>query len=126
MRLLAAILALLGGAGVAAGAYGAHGAGLDPAAQALWETAVLYLLVHAGVGLLAALQAHRLGSLGLAAAGCFAVGSVLFSGSLFLLALAGASVGPTAPAGGIMLIAGWVILAAAAVTMRRGPGSGRS
>ena len=136
---LRTIAAFLGGSGVALGAYGAHGlipknTSLTPSAATLvkdnWKTAVMYQLVHA-VSILtisaiveckeqqqhravpqsyssttSAIMLHRSGQV-------LAVGTVLFSGSIYLLC---SNIGPkyiwgpTTPIGGMLLIAGWVMM----------------
>jgi uncharacterized membrane protein YgdD (TMEM256/DUF423 family) len=100
---------------VAAGAFGAHGlrGRLDPAALSTFETAARYHLVHA---LAAAFAADRAGRRGGAAAGraagLFLAGIVLFSGSLYALALgAPGFMGAITPLGGVAFIAGWLLLA---------------
>lgn len=117
-RLFLTAGSLLGGLAVAAGAFGAHGlrAFLEAHGQAgNWETAARYALVHAlatiAVGTLAALRPAP----GLAAAGwCFLVGTAIFSGCLFVLALTGVKIlGAIVPIGGVLLIAGWMLLARA-------------
>ena len=120
-RLFLVAGALAMAAGVAAGAYAAHAAkgAAHPEAARLLQTAVQYHLVHGfalvGVGLAARTIASRL----LAAAGIlFLAGIALFCGSLWALALANVSVGPTAPAGGLCFIAGWLAFAAAALRAR--------
>ncbi len=103
-------------AAVAAGAFGAHAlAGrLAPDMAAVWQTAVAYQAWHAlalgGVGLLRLhWPAHR----GVGTAGwLFAAGIVLFSGSLYVLALTGArGFGAVTPVGGVAFLAGWAVLA---------------
>jgi uncharacterized membrane protein YgdD (TMEM256/DUF423 family) len=115
-RLFLTAGSLLGGLAVAAGAFGAHGlkAFLEAHGQAgNWETAARYALVHAlatvAVGTLAAVRPAP----GLAAAGwCFLVGTAIFSGCLFALALSGIKIlGAVVPIGGVLLIAGWMLLA---------------
>ncbi|MGE0625156.1 MAG: DUF423 domain-containing protein [Pseudomonadales bacterium] len=107
--------ALFGAAGVMLGAFGAHGLStiLDERAQQIWDTAVLYHLIHA-VALLAT------GSLGRAADAAslrvtgfaFGLGIALFSGSLYALSLGGPSLlGPLTPIGGVCFIVGWLSLA---------------
>lgn len=112
ITLLAAVLGFLG---VALGAFGAHA--LKPALEAhgtveTWKTAVLYQLVHA-VALLALVgwrDAHA-GPSGRVAA-LWAAGVVLFSGSLYWLALGGPKfLGPITPLGGLAFLAGWALLA---------------
>jgi uncharacterized membrane protein YgdD (TMEM256/DUF423 family) len=106
--------ALAGGSAVALGAWASHGA-VEPAKGWL-TTASTYQLVHAlallvGVALRERLggAARRLAGLALAA---FAAGIVLFCGSLVALGL-GHGWGAAAPAGGLVLIAGWAALALA-------------
>jgi uncharacterized membrane protein YgdD (TMEM256/DUF423 family) len=103
--------ALSGLIGVACGAFGAHGlrGRLSPDSLAVWETAARYQLFHAvallAVGLLAE---HRRGR-GLAlAGGAFALGTLLFSGSLYALAMTGARAwGMVTPLGGAAWLVGW-------------------
>jgi uncharacterized membrane protein YgdD (TMEM256/DUF423 family) len=119
--------ALLGGLGVTLGAFGAHGLksaladqGLDQAglARALenWETAARYQMYHA-LALLAVgwLATRRRGpAIHLAGAG-MTLGTLIFSGCLYLLVLTGQKwLGAIVPLGGTLLIAGWACLAAAA------------
>ncbi len=105
-------------AAVTAGALGAHllQGRLDARSLALWETAVRYLVVG-GLGLLvaglAAGSSARVDWL-LARVGLL-VGAVVFSGSLAGLALGGPRwLGAITPAGGLLLIGGFVAMAVAA------------
>jgi uncharacterized membrane protein YgdD (TMEM256/DUF423 family) len=123
--------ALFGLLAVALGAFGAHAlAGRVPAsALETWATASDYLAMHA-VALLAsgALMAQRAGArlLGGAAA-CFLAGSVLFSGSLYVLALGGARAwAAVTPFGGTILIFGWGLLTAGVWRHFAPPVGGRS
>lgn len=128
MRPWVIFAALNGAMAVALGAYAAHGLAGDPHAQALAERASLYQLLHA----LALLGADRLAAdgrrLAHLAALLFAVGEVLFAGSLYLKALTG---GPlpvplATPAGGIAFLLGWMMLALAGLfRARRGGGTAR-
>jgi uncharacterized membrane protein YgdD (TMEM256/DUF423 family) len=82
----------------------------------VFETAARYQMYHA-LGLLAAAwAAHRWpGPLPLWAAGLFLAGTVLFSGSLYALALSGLRwLGAITPLGGLAFLAGWLCLALAA------------
>ena len=116
--------AVLGAVSVAAGAFGAHGlkAFLEAAGQtANWETAFRYSLVHAvaivATGLVAALPqaADSRGPL-TAATACFVLGTLIFSGCLAALCLTGVKIlGAIVPIGGTLLIAGWILLAIAAL-----------
>lgn len=111
------LAALFGFTGVALGAFAAHGlrGRLSPEYLAVFQTGVLYQLVHAlallGVGLLALHWRSRL--LG-AAGGLFALGILLFSGSLYLLTLSSLKLGMVTPLGGVCFLAGWLCLVLAA------------
>lgn len=113
-RALAALGALSGFVAVAAGAFGAHAlrARLDPALLAVFETGVRYQMYHAlAVLLVAALDAHRPAPLTRAAGWCFLGGTVIFSGSLYALALTGLRIlGAVTPLGGLLFLAGWATL----------------
>ncbi|NIQ37644.1 MAG: DUF423 domain-containing protein [Proteobacteria bacterium] len=107
---------LLGGLGVVFGAFGGHTlkARLTPELLATFETGVRYQMVHALVLLIVALAPLRKPALGLLAIGgwLFVTGIVLFSGSLYLIALSGLRVfGAITPLGGIAFICGWFIIA---------------
>ena len=97
--------------GVVAGAFGAHALAsqLDAKSLQTFETAVRYHLIH-GLGLLAVGILVRSGvgaPAGLAGA-LMTAGIVLFSGSLYWLAVGGPSwLGPVTPLGGLCLIAAW-------------------
>jgi uncharacterized membrane protein YgdD (TMEM256/DUF423 family) len=103
---------------VAAGAFGAHGLKQILSAEmlAIWQTAVTYQMAHA-LGLLAvALLLPRLQS-GLAAwaGSSMLAGIVIFSGSLYVLALTGIRMlGAITPLGGVAFLLAWGLLAAAA------------
>lgn len=117
--------AFLGALAVAAGAFGAHGLQKATADEKIihgFQTAAQYQLWHA----LALLAVGIIFSGPFSArllkwsAGCFIAGILLFSGSLYLLSylkISGsgltAVVGPVTPLGGVFLVAGWLILAAA-------------
>ena len=103
--------------GVLLGAFGAHGLQdrLGPDSLAVFETGVRYHLYHA-LGLIAVAWAWtRWRNAWTDAAGWFFIfGIVLFSGSLYLLAVTGARwLGAVTPLGGVAFIAGWVALAVA-------------
>jgi uncharacterized membrane protein YgdD (TMEM256/DUF423 family) len=112
----AGLAAALGGAtAVMFGAFGAHAlrASLDEHALATWHTAVEYQFWHV-LALLAVAAMAREGATGSlrAAAIAFVLGIVLFSGSLYALALGGPRVlGVVTPFGGVALIVGWLALA---------------
>jgi len=112
--ILIVLAGLMGAGGVmllAAGAHAAPGAGLDGAGQ--------MLLFHAAAVLAAATVLHQglvFRPLGLAAAIGLVVGAALFSGDIAMRAFAGHRLFPmAAPSGGVILIASWLALGAAAV-----------
>ena len=116
-RLFFAAGALSAFVGVGAGAFGAHAlkARLSPDLLAVFEVAVRYQMYHA-LGLLACAWAVGKwpGAFAGAAGWLFVAGTVIFSGSLYALALTGArALGALAPIGGLALLAGWVCLAIA-------------
>lgn len=120
MEMNARTAVTLGGIGmfvaVAAGAFGAHllKGRLEPEMATVWQTAVTYQAWHAlalmGMG---SLLAHWPGKRGFAiAAWLFLAGIVLFSGSLYALALTGVrGLGAVTPLGGAAFLAGWAVLA---------------
>ena len=93
------------------GAFGAHALTSRLSAEQLvsWETGVRYQMFHALALLVLALWFDR----GMALKPsliCFALGTLLFSGSIYLLSLGigpRAVLGPVTPVGGVLLIAGW-------------------
>ncbi|MGJ3242118.1 MAG: DUF423 domain-containing protein [Opitutales bacterium] len=114
LKLSAVAAGVLGATGVVAGALGAH-ALADRLAEAgrlgVWETAVLYQLVHAVALLALGGWAGRLRA-GRAIAVFWLGGTILFSGSLYGLSLGGPGwLGPVTPVGGLLLILGWLLLA---------------
>ncbi|WP_092407323.1 DUF423 domain-containing protein [Dokdonella immobilis] len=106
---------VFGALAVALGAFAAHALKdtLDAHSLALWRTAVEYQFVHALALIGVALASKDPPSLaGRFAGSAFLVGVVLFSGSLYALALGGPrALGLLAPIGGAALIAGWIALA---------------
>ncbi len=103
--------------GVAAGAFGAHAlrARVEPRMLEVFETGARYQMHHAlaliAVGLvLAQTPGARLATV---SGWMFVAGTVLFSGSLYGMALSGVgALGAITPLGGVCFIAGWVCLAA--------------
>ena len=119
-RLALAIAALALFVAVAAGAFGAHTLAkqVGPEKIAVWHTAVQYHGWHGlalfGVGLLMRISPELRGLAG--AAWCFVAGIVLFSGSLYLLALTNVTaLGLVTPFGGVAFLAGWAVLAVAVI-----------
>jgi uncharacterized membrane protein YgdD (TMEM256/DUF423 family) len=104
---------------VTAGAFGAHAlrARLGPDLLATFETGARYEMYHAiGLALAAWAAARFPGSAAAWAGWLFAAGTVLFSGSLYALALTGVrALGAVTPFGGVAFIAGWIALALAAL-----------
>lgn len=100
--------------GVAAGAFGAHGlkSRLSADLLATFEVAVRYQMYHA-FGLLAVswVLTKWPSSLATFSGWCFVIGTVLFSGSLYLLSLSGIKwLGAITPLGGLAFLAGWLCL----------------
>ena len=105
---------LFAASGVALGAFGAHALKARLGADALgwWKTAVQYQMWHA-IGLLA-LAALPLPRLRMAAV-LLTLGTLVFAGSLYLMALTGVRwLGAITPVGGTLLIAGWLAAAMSA------------
>ena len=120
MRVWLGLGALNGLIAVAAGAYGWHGLGGDDGAREMFEIAARYQMTH-GLALLAvAWLAERRGATAAAivvAGVSFALGIVLFSGSIYAFVLMGAlPVEGAAPVGGGMLMLGWAAIIWAALT----------
>ena len=117
-KLFITLGSLSGMLAVVFGAFGAHGLRnrLDAYFMGVFETAVQYHFYHAlailAVGVIALSQPQ---TVMLKSAGwLFLIGTVVFSGSLYLLALTGIKwLGAITPLGGLAFIAGWACLAAA-------------
>lgn len=111
--------ALAGFIGVAFGAFGAHAlrSRLSPEMLAVFETGVRYQMYHAFAVLMVALAAARLDGWLIRGAGwAFTTGIVVFSGSLYALALSGVTtLGAITPIGGLAFLIGWGLLIAAAI-----------
>ena len=116
-RHFGSIGAILGAVAVGAGAFGAHAlrGRLDDRLFAVWTTAASYNLVHALALVVTALVlAHRPRRAARVAGHAFLAGIVLFSGSLYALALTDTSwLGAVTPLGGVAFLLGWVALAVA-------------
>jgi uncharacterized membrane protein YgdD (TMEM256/DUF423 family) len=114
VRTFLMLAAFFGFTGVALGAFAAHGLKNRLSAEylAIFHTGVLYQLIHAlailGVAVLAAQLPGRLMTM---AGWSFALGIVLFSGSLYVLTLTGISkLGIITPFGGLAFLVGWALL----------------
>ena len=117
-----AIGALAAGAGVALGAFGAHGlkSRVDADLLVIFETGVRYHMYHALALLAVGWAATRWPGTWVTASGwLFLVGILVFSGSLYLMTFTGARwLGAITPLGGMCFIVGWVLLAVAAFKAR--------
>ncbi|MEO0608370.1 MAG: DUF423 domain-containing protein [Pseudomonadota bacterium] len=110
------IAALAGMIAVGLGAFGAHAlsSGFDEKASGWWETATLYLLVHAALA--TALSALDAPKFGLAAAVVLG-GAAVFAATLYAMALGAPRwFGAITPMGGLGMLAGWALIAWAALT----------
>ena len=100
---------------IAAGAFGAHGlrARLTPDLLAVFETAARYQMYHALALLAVAWASSRWPVGSVRAAGwLFIAGTIVFSGSLYVLSLTGQRwLGAITPIGGVLFLAGWLALA---------------
>lgn len=113
---------LFGATGVAAGAFGAHALReflLERGMSTAWETAARYQLLHAVALFAAAIWVRSAAGAARRRAGwaaiCWCAGIVLFSGSLYGLAVGGPRwLGPVTPFGGLAFLAGWGCVCAAA------------
>lgn len=118
-RIFFVIAAVSAFIGVAAGAFGAHGLKSRISADMLvvFEVGVRYQMYHAFALIAVAwAQTRWPGTLVTAGGICFIIGTLLFSGSLYLLSLSGIRwLGAITPFGGLALLAGWLCLAWAAL-----------
>ena len=119
MRIWLFVAAINGGLAVLCGAFAAHGLAqrLSPEALGVFETGARYHMYHAlAMGLAASALRGTASRQAELAAVLFLAGIVLFSGSLYLLALTGnRMLGFVTPLGGVAFLAGWVFLALAAL-----------
>ena len=118
---------ILGLTGVALGAMGAHALKVTLVERGMtqaWETAARYHLFHAVAALAVAawVRAQPVGGSSRSmfwAARLWCLGTLLFSGSLYWLALGGPNwLGPITPVGGLALMGGWLLVAIAAFSKR--------
>jgi uncharacterized membrane protein YgdD (TMEM256/DUF423 family) len=112
--------AVLGFLGVAAGAFGAHAlrSRLAPEMLAVFETGVRYHMYHTLALLIVAAAVGQMGKAHLLVISgwSFVAGIVLFSGSLYALALTGVGIlGAITPLGGVLFLVGWTSLAVFAI-----------
>jgi uncharacterized membrane protein YgdD (TMEM256/DUF423 family) len=117
-RLFFSLGAVSGAIAVAAGAFGAHTLKLrlTPDLLAIFDTGARYQMFHALALLAAGWAVSRWpGAAARAAGWCFVAGTVVFIGSLYVLSLSGIrALGAITPVGGVLFIAGWLLLAVAA------------
>ena len=115
---------------VALGAFGAHGlkARLAPLADgadrlAWWNTAAHYQIAHAlALGLVAYVASRTSSAAATVAIYAFVAGMLLFSGSLYVMALTGVRwLGAVTPLGGLALLVGWACVVIAAWNIRASP-----
>lgn len=121
MKIFVILGAVLGGIGVAAGAFGAHAlkAQLEPRMLEVFETAARYQMYHALALPGVAWIGQQTQSPAAQFAGwAFVAGILLFSGSLYAMALTGVrGMGAITPFGGAAFLAGWAALALAATKL---------
>ncbi len=121
-RWIALAAGFLGLTGIALGAFGAHALKDTLTARGslpIWQTAVLYHLVHA-VALFALPGWTMAGARAPWIARCWTAGIIFFSGSLYWLALGGPKfLGPITPLGGLAFLLGWLLVAWNAITSPR-------
>ena len=113
--MIAGLSAIAGFVAVALGAFGAHAlsSGFSDKATGWWETATLYLLVHAALA--TALAVTNSTKFGLAALALLA-GAVLFAATLYAMALGAPRwFGAITPVGGLGMLTGWALIAWAAL-----------
>lgn len=107
--------AVLAGLSVAAGAFGAHALKgiISVDMLVVFETAVRYQMYHALALLIVSGMLKHVPERTLRMAGwCFVAGIVLFSGSLYVVALTSTRwIGAITPLGGVAFLAGWIMLA---------------
>ncbi len=119
MKIIAIFTGLSGFLAVALGAFGAHGlqGTVSPALLDVWQTAVQYQMFHALVLLVIVLAGDRQPlPLLRRAAQLMMAGTVLFSGSLYVLVLSGIkALGMVTPIGGVLFMLGWLVLSFALV-----------
>lgn len=106
-------------AGVALGAFGAHGlkTRVTPEMLTVWQTGVLYHLIHALGLLLVGILSQLMPETAMVRNAGWAIllGTLLFSGSLYALVLTGIKpLGMITPFGGIAFLLGWLLLGVAA------------
>lgn len=115
-KLFLLIGSILAGLSVAIGAFGAHGLRtlLEQSNRTeTFETAVKYQFYHAlALMIVGIVIHHKHVSIFINSGWCMTFGTVIFSGSLYVLCLTGRTwLGAVTPIGGVVMIAGWILLA---------------
>ncbi len=119
MKLFVLLAAINGFISVAAGAFAAHALRekLSDRLFEVFEIGARYQMYHALALLAVAWLVHGQVPAARAAGWCFVAGIVMFSGTLYVLALTGIKVlGAVTPLGGILLLAGWALMIYGALT----------
>jgi uncharacterized membrane protein YgdD (TMEM256/DUF423 family) len=113
-RIWMALGAVFGLVSVAMAAYASHGMAPEQAALAMTGASLgaWHGLALIGTGLLAE---RRRGALVTLVGACFAAGTLMFCGGVYLRALTDVSIGLVTPLGGMSMLLGWALLAAAAL-----------
>ncbi len=120
-RLWIGLGGLYGAAAVGMAALAAHAlGGLSPAMLHIVDSGIRMQGWHALALVAAGLWAQRRGGLAHWAGAAFALGTALFCGAVYAFGLGGVSLAAVAPTGGLLLIAGWLLLAASAALPARG------
>ena len=119
MKILAGMTAMLGFFAVALGAFGAHllQGTTAPKMLSLWQTGVQYQMFHVLALLSVIIAANRHYTILWSVLGWLLVmGSIIFSGSLYLFVITGIKAfGMITPIGGSMFLAGWLVLSFALI-----------
>lgn len=114
MKVLAVLTAISGFLAVALGAFGAHAlrSTVTPEMLTVWQTAVQYQMFHVLVLLSIVIAGSRSPNSLLRVSGwLFVMGTVLFSGSLYLLVMTGIkALGMITPVGGGLFLIAWLVL----------------
>ena len=118
--MIGGLAAVCGFLAVALGAFGAHGLDgrMTTDQTAWWETATLYLLVHAGV----VFAVSRCGTATVSLPGALMLsGAVIFAATLYAMGLgAPTHLGAITPIGGVLMLTGWALFAASALRQSSG------
>lgn len=123
MNVFLFIGALFGFIAVGAGAFGSHvlEGMVDPYFVEIWGIAVQFLMFHTGALLAVGLLKIKFSYSSLLdwSGALFTLGTVLFSGTIFLRTLTGFSIAMVTPIGGFCLLTGWLLLMIAAIRLFR-------